>query len=496
MLEQIDLKKSLSKEMYETEKDELRRQLSELQRKAKDLNIPVLIIFEGWDAAGKGTQLNRLLQPLDARHFTVHNIKPATEEEKRYPYLWRFWTKTPAKGEIALFNESYYQRVLIDPLEDPDIDKRATYETIRKFEQQLNDDGTLIVKLFFHIDKKEQKKRFRKLEDNPATSWRITKKDWKDHKSYKQLRELANETIEQTSTKYAPWYIIESNDKRYATSKMFKIIISAIQDAIAETRKRNERKERAKIIIKDPEITQSVLDQVSLDDKTLSEEGYLEQRNKYQKKLNDLCYELYDRQVPVIVAYEGWDAAGKGGNIQRLKKSLDPRGYDVHPIAAPTKEELAHHFLWRFWKKIPRNGHIAIFDRTWYGRVLVEPIEGFCTKEEFRRAYDEINQFEYQLSQQGAVIFKFWLQISNEEQLARFNARQENPEKQWKITEEDWRNREKWDKYKYAVDQMLFKTSTTYAPWDVIESNDKKYARVKVLKTVVERLEDQLEEVR
>ena len=223
--------------------------------------------------------------------------------------------------------------------------------------------------------------------------------------------------------------------------------------------------------------------------RTLSEETYKEQLKKQQAKLSVLHNKIYKKRIPVIVAYEGWDAAGKGGNIRRVAAALDPRGYEAIPIAAPTKDELAHHYLWRFWTRLPKTGHIAIFDRTWYGRVMVERLEGFCTSEEWHRAYQEINEFEKELYDWGAVIVKFWLHIDQDEQLRRFTERQNTPEKQWKITEEDWRNREKWPQYEVAVNDMLRYTSTDFAPWNIIESNDKKFARIKALRTLIHAIE-------
>ena len=230
-------------------------------------------------------------------------------------------------------------------------------------------------------------------------------------------------------------------------------------------------------------------------DKCMDRETYREELKKCQKKLRDLEYQIYSRRIPVIIGFEGWDAGGKGGAIKRLCENLDPRGYRVYPTAAPTSEELAHNWLWRFWKTVPKRGHFSIYDRTWYGRVMVEPIEGFCTADDYRRAFREINDFEKQLTDFGAVALKFWMNISRDEQEKRFKERENDPDKQWKITDEDWRNREKWDAYVVAVDRMLLKTSTENAPWIVVEGNDKYYARIKVLKTVIEAIEKKIAEL-
>ena len=228
-------------------------------------------------------------------------------------------------------------------------------------------------------------------------------------------------------------------------------------------------------------------------DKTIGEDEYKKELKRLQNRLGELHNRLYRKKVPVIIAYEGWDAAGKGGNIKRITGALDPRGYEVHPIASPEPHEKARHYLWRFWTRLPKTGHIAIFDRTWYGRVMVERLEGFCSENDWKRAYNEINEFEKELHDWGAVIIKFWVQIDKDTQLERFNERQNTPQKQWKITDEDWRNREKWDQYEDAVNEMIQKTSTTYAPWHILESVDKRYARIKALKIVIEELEKVLE---
>ena len=219
---------------------------------------------------------------------------------------------------------------------------------------------------------------------------------------------------------------------------------------------------------------------------------YRKKLKEYQKKIEKLHGELYQKRIPVVIGFEGWDAAGKGGAIKRLTEKMDARGYVVNPTAAPNDLEKAHHYLWRFWKNMPKDGHIAIFDRAWYGRVMVERIEGFCTQEEWKRAYKEINDMEKDLADAGAVVLKFWMQIDKKEQEKRFRQRQENPEKQWKITEEDWRNREKWEQNEEAVNEMLIRTSTEYAPWIVVEGNDKYYARLKVLETVIDALEKRI----
>ncbi|MBN1384135.1 MAG: phosphate--AMP phosphotransferase [Elusimicrobia bacterium] len=491
MLEKVDLSKKIEKPQYKKIMPDLEVKIGELQRHSKELKIPVIIVFEGCDAAGKGTLINKLIQPLDPRGFTVHSILPPNEEEELRPFLWRFWTKTPADGRFAIFDRSWYRRVLTDRVDKllKKTEWTKSYDEIKSFERQLADGGNVIIKLFLHISKKEQKKRLKKLKKNPSTKWRVTKQDWKRHKQYKKILLAANEMIEKTDANHSPWAIIEAHDRRFAAVKIFKTVIEAIGNKIKEKKEMAEKnKSIAKPAIRLKTLDSSILDKVNLK-KSMTKEEYKTKLEKYQERIREIEHQIYKKRIPIIILYEGWDAAGKGGNIRRLTGNMDPRGYEVIPVAAPNDIEKSHHYLWRFWNSIPKAGHIAIFDRTWYGRVLVEKIEGFCSKEEWKRAYKEINETEEHLANFGTVIVKFWIHISKDEQLRRFEERKRTPHKRWKITDEDWRNREKWAQTKAAVDEMLFRTSTTYAPWTIIESNCKYYARIKVLKTVISTAE-------
>ena len=489
MLENIDLSKELGKDEYREMMPEMAIKLAGLQREAKDLNIPVIILFEGWDAAGKGTLINQLIMPLDPRGFRVNPTSAPNDEERYRPFLWRFWTKIPAKGRLAIFDRSWYGRLLVERV-DKLIGKdtaKASIRDINSFERMLADDGYVIIKFFLHISKSTQKKRFEKLEHNPSTKWKVTKEDWRTHKQYDRYFEAADEMLENTDTASASWTVIEAEDQRHATAKVYNTVIDILQKRIDDIHAHEHKKRPAPEIILGP-VKTSALDEADLT-VTLEKEEYAGLLKKYQKKIRDLEHEIYEKRIPVIVMYEGWDAAGKGGNIRRLTQNMDPRGYEVIPVAAPSAEELAHHYLWRFWNAIPKAGHISIFDRTWYGRVLVERIEGFCSDNDWKRAYREICEAEHHMTDFGAVLLKFWLHISPEEQLARFEERQKTPYKQWKITEEDWRNREKWDKYKTAVDEMIYRTSTDNAPWTVLEANCKYSARIKALKTFIDVVE-------
>ena len=493
MLEKIDLTKSLKKKEYKKRMAKLESKIAFLQRELKNLVVPVMIVFEGFGAAGKGTQINRLIQALDPRGFTVYSTDAETKDEKMHPFLWRFWTKTPEKGRIAVFDRSWYRKLLVDRYEKKTSKKEIPIilEEISSFEKQLTDGGTLVMKFFLDISEREQKKRFHKLMEKKATSWRVSDKDLDRNKHFQDYLEMADEMLTKTDSDYAPWTIVEAEDDRYATVKILSTVAAAFEDRYKKEKESKKKECEVDGRFDKSELNDSVLKKVDLS-KKMEEKAYEKRLDELQKKLRLLHGKLYAKRIPVVLAFEGWDAGGKGGAIKRLTNALDPRGYTVNPTSSPNDIERAHHYLWRFWTKMPKDGHIAIFDRTWYGRVMVERIEGFCTTQDWQRAYKEINQMEQQLVNHGAVVLKFWLHIDKEEQARRFQDRQDNPEKSWKITDEDWRNREKWDLYEKAVDEMLVRTSTADAPWIIVEGNDKLYARIKVLETVVNALEKRM----
>lgn len=497
MLEKIDLSKKVDKKTYRRVMDEAEEKLGLLQRECKDAGIPVILVFEGMGAAGKGVQINRLIQALDPRGFDVYACDRPTEDEQMRPFLWRYWTKTPAKGRIAVFDRSWYRSVQVDRFDGltPEDKLGDAYQDILSFEKQLCDDGTVIMKFFLYIDKDEQKKRFKKLEGSKETSWRVTDEDWNRNKDFGRYLKMNEEMLEKTDTDYAPWVIIEAVDKDYAALKIASTVMDRLEYELEHSRPEEERTAQGQEAKIRERFKNGVLSGIDLS-KSLTEEEYKTRLKKLQKRLAELHSELYRLRIPVVIGFEGWDAGGKGGAIKRLTSNLDPRGYRVNPTAAPNDIEKVHHYLWRFWNNVPKAGHIAVFDRTWYGRVMVERIEGFCSEAQWRRAYQEINEMESHMANAGAVVLKFWLHIDKDEQERRFRERQANPAKQWKITDEDWRNREKWDQYEEAVNEMLIRTSTTYAPWIVVEGNDKRYARVKVLQTVVDALEKKIKEVK
>lgn len=469
---------------------QLRQTFAELQLKIRENKLPVIIIFEGWSASGKGSLIGDLIKHLDPRFFKVYSTLPADSAQMRYPMMKRFWANIPEYGKMAVMDRSWYQELAVACMEEDISDKEYArrVKTVNEFERQLRNDGYLIIKFFLQISKEEQKRRFDKLRESSETKWRVTERDKKRHKLYDEYYKAFDDMLTQTDTPQAHWTVIDTTDKTFAKYQMFSTVANRITSALDSPKVTFTSDKQYKLL------PMPKLSDISLENKTLSDEAYAEQLKKCQKELSKLHSRLYQAKIPMIIAFEGWDAAGKGGAIKRISSALDPRGYEAIPIAAPDKTELAHHYLWRFWNNIPKTGHIAIFDRTWYGRVMVEKLEGFTPAERCAQAYDEINGFEKELSDSGFIIVKFWIQIDKDEQLRRFTERQNTPAKQWKITDEDWRNREKWEQYEAAVNEMLAKTSSAYAPWNVIEANDKKYARIKVLQTVIAAVKSRLKD--
>lgn len=495
MPEQTEKKKEGKKEWKEAMAREGER-LGLLQRKCREAKIPVIITFDGYDAAGKGLQINRLIQNLDPRGFDVYTGDKDGEEERMHPFLWRFWKRTPEAGRIAIFDTSWYRKVQAD-LFDGKTPKKAVdggFEDILAFERQLTDGGTALIKLFLSISEKEQRKRFDRLLESKETAWRVTEAEMERNRHYKKYEKISRDLLDRTHTPQAPWRVIGAEEKDEAAFAVLSAVADAL-DAALEKQERGPKTETFEAPVPPDRYQKGILSHVDLT-KTMDAATYHRKLNKLQNKLELLHGELYRLRIPVVLGFEGWDAAGKGGAIKRLTSHLDPRGYRVCPTASPTGTEKAHHYLWRFWDRVPKDGHIAIFDRTWYGRVMVERIEGFCTESEWHRAYREINEMEEALSRAGAVVVKFWIHIDKDEQERRFNDRTKNPDKQWKITDEDWRNREKWDQYVEAVNEMLEKTDTAYAPWVVVEGNSKYYARIKVMETVAKAMEKKIKEVK
>ena len=484
MLKDFEKSKPEEKEVINEEIKALRARLIGQQQLIREKKLPVLVLIEGWAAAGKGSLIKEIISEIDPRFYNVVSPAVIPEGEMRYPFLYPYATAIPENGKLIFLDSGWMESVVRKKLrlEISGAEYKRRVRAVNEFERQLRDGGYLVLKLFLHISEKEQEERLESLCENADTEWRVTPDDLWQHREYKNFLKAYDAFMDETDDP-VKWHVLDGQRRRAAVRDAMKLLVEKIDKALSRERYVGDPFEEKFPLLKMPKLADVDLSP------TISDEDYKAELKKLQKRLSELHNVIYRKKIPVIICYEGWDAAGKGGNIRRVAYPLDPRGFDVHPIASPLPHELNRQYLWRFWTRLPRTGHICIFDRTWYGRVMVERLEGFCTEKDWKRAYNEINEFERQLTDWGAVLLKFWIHIDQETQLARFTERQNTPEKQWKITDEDWRNREKWPQYEEAVDEMLKKTSTENAPWFIIESNDKHYARIKALKIIVKALE-------
>ncbi|MFR4998896.1 MAG: polyphosphate--AMP phosphotransferase [Slackia sp.] len=546
MLEQVDLSQKTPKESYKPAYDELMAKLVVLQQKARAKGIGLVVLFEGWNGAGKGSRIGDLLYNLDARATHVHVLSNFDEQEAaRFrdmktgvtgfsPLMQEFWQALGPRGDMTIYERGWYtaaaRRLLYT---DRDDHIRLYQSAVGEFERQLAADGYTIVKFFVHISRKAQEKRLRRLHENPDTSWRVSKQELEHIKDYDATYAQYDELLRRTDFDFARWTMVNGEDKRTANLTVCRTLVAALERAIgaeedpaavvaaakaaensagmaqtADPRERSAEETQAVLAAaREAASAQSALapahsrftmvahpPRVADIDYSLSltREEYADALKKEQKRLGELELKMYRARIPLMLLYEGDDAAGKGGNIKRVAQAIDARAYTVFPSPAPTKPELMHPHLWRYWTRLPRAGHVGIYDRSWYGRVLVERVEGFASPEQWSRAYDEINEFERELEAWGAILLKFWVAVDPEEQLRRFTERETNPDKQWKITPEDWRNRDKHPQYAAAVDDMFRLTSTPYAPWRILESSDKYYARVKALRIINRALEERL----
>jgi polyphosphate:AMP phosphotransferase len=490
MLEKCDLTETIDDKTLEKDIPPLQEMLGVLQRTIQRRKIPVIIVIEGWNEAGIIEITREIIRSLDPRGYDLYAIKAPTAEEAAYPFMWRFWWKTPENGRIAIFARSWYSRAITEEISRAIWKKsfKGKRTSINNFERQLIDSGVVIVKFFLHISKEEQKRRLEHRERNPLTAYQVTPRIWSIHNQYDDNLPLIDDLIEKTDTDYSPWHVIPATDLGLALLKVYSAMVTALEDRIDKKnvdKKNTSKKEKS--FTKEVHLPKTRMVRLeSSPPVTYNKEECQEALEHLQIEMIEFHSILHKRKIPLVIVYEGRDAAGKGGSILRISRFMHPLGFNVAPVGAPTDIEKKHHFLWRFYQKYPKAGHITIFDRSWYGRVLVERVEGFCTETEWKRAYTEINEMEEEFTENGGGIIKFWLEISKEEQLKRFNQRVADPLKIWKITEEDWRNREKWDLYTRAIDDMLSYTNPENAPWTVIESDDKWYARVKTMKTLVD----------
>ena len=488
MFEAAELGRTLDKDDYKEIVPELRTGLLSLQQELRDCDFPVILLISGADGAGKSETVNMLHQWMDPRWIETTAFDEMTDEERERPAFWRFWRALPAKGRIGVLFGSWYscpiQQRIADNFNDNDLD--VMLKRINTFEKMLVDDGALLIKLWFHLGKEMQVERVKKLRKNPKTRWRVGERDLAALKSYDRFREVAEHVLRQTSSGEAPWMIIEGYDERHRNVTTANHILEVVRKRMSLDPMTLRGATSAWKMPRESDKT--ILDFLDLS-KRLEKKVYRKELADLQGRLSVLSRNARERKMSTLVLLEGWDAAGKGGIIRRITGAVDARSYRVIPIGSPTDEERAQHYLWRFWRHIPRAGRFTIYDRSWYGRVLVERVEGLAEEAAWQRAFGEINAFEQQLVDHGTVLLKFWLHISPEEQLKRFRKREKTPWKRHKITAEDWRNRERWDDYAHAVDDMLAYTDTVAAPWMLVPADCKRHARIEVLEVFCDRLE-------
>lgn len=558
MLDQVNLNQpDIDKDTYKETHDALIERLVTLQQQARLQGVGLVVLFEGWNGAGKGSRISDLMFNLDARATSVHVTGDFDVDEARafsdaghnvtgyWPFMQQFWQALGPRGAITFYDRGWYsvaaERTMcrafggLNPKRKEG--KKGTVRgdqlaarkeagvclaSIREFERGLVDDGYEVVKFFIHVSAEGQRERLERLAADPTTAWRVDKKRLERIGNYEYAYSIYDLMLEGSNFAFAPWTLVNGEDKRRANIVIAQTLVRALESALARKEAANSAKVASAVdsanvvdastpadasasadgaakqpprfaapatsrfhLIDDAPTLASVDHSLSL-----SPEEYKDELKSLQKRLFRLENNMYQARIPLMVMYEGWDAAGKGGNIKRVAQSLDARAYTIFPSPAPTAPELAHPHLWRYWTRLPKAGHVGIYDRSWYGRVLVERVEGYASPERLTQAYDEINAFEKDLVDWGAILLKFWVEVSPDEQLRRFEERQSNPAKQWKITDDDWRNREKYPQYKKAIEDMFRLTSTSFAPWIILESDDKRYARVKALRTIVAALED------
>ena len=490
MFETLELGRKVKKKDFNEAEMTLRHQLLQVQFELEDKPFPVIVIVSGVEGAGKGSVVHRLNEWMDPRGIETYAFWDTSDEEQGRPHYWRFWRAMPAHGRIGVFFGSWYTRPIIDrvfsKIDDAELD--ADMQRIGEFERMLFDDGALIVKLWLHIKEDSARKQLEKDQQQALKFLRIPDGDAAQRSLYRDFTRVSERAIRQTDTNHSPWHLIEAEDANYRDLTAGETLLQALQDHLGKTRQ--SAPSHTPVGLLTP-AQPTILDTVP-SGAQIKPAAYKKQLAALQQKLTGLAWQAREQKISCVAVFEGWDAAGKGSAIRRITQAIDPRLFQLIQFAAPTDEERAHHYLWRFWRHLARDGKSTFFDRSWYGRVLVERVEGFARDDEWQRAYAEINRFEEQIAAHGSVVLKFWIHISEEEQLARFKLREVTPHKQHKITNEDWRNREKWKEYEEAVHDMVTHTSTSYATWTLVAGNDKRYARIQILQTFCDALEQAL----
>jgi polyphosphate:AMP phosphotransferase len=490
MFESAEIGHKLTKSLFKREEPRVRKRLLDLQyRLLEKKKFQVIILVNGVDGAGKGETVNLLNEWMDPRHIQTHAFGPLTDDERDRPEMWRFWRALPPKGHIGILFGSWYTDAVVQRAMG--VDKRARFdqrmERIRHFERMLVSEGALLIKMWFHLSKKAQKKRLKELASSKKTAWRVTPEDLRNFGHYDEFMDVAEDALRETSTGEAPWEVIEGSDHEYRSLTAARLLADGLATRLKTTPVLSPPAPPPK-----PPLDGKTLLASFNYKRSLNDHDYSRKLTKLQARLAKLMRSRKMRSRSLVMVFEGMDAAGKGSTIRRITPAMDARSYRLIPIAAPSEEERAQPYLWRFWRHIPGRGRTVIFDRSWYGRVLVERVEGFCSEFDWMRAYNEINEFEGQLAEAGAIVAKFWLAITPAEQLRRFKAREDIAYKRFKITDEDWRNRKKWPAYERAVNDMVERTSTDPAPWNVIASDNKNFARIEALERLCDRIESGL----
>jgi polyphosphate:AMP phosphotransferase len=495
MLDAAEVGNRLSKEEYRQVVPDLRVSLVNAQYDLHDADFPVVVIIAGDDRVAANEVVNRLNEWLDTRFMRTYVFGELSEAERQRPRFWRLWQAMPPKGRIAIWAGGLMREVtgyLSGEVDDAELESWTSH--LETLQRAMVADGAVVIKFFLHTPEDVQRGRLKRAQKDPKLGWRVDQRDWAALGEIPRARPIVERMLRRLSAPGAPWTVVEATDERYRDVTIARTLLSALSARIGRP--------PAPGVALAPELFApgaeqlTVLSRVDLTQRIEDKAAYRKQLNKLQGRLHQLSLEARERGLSTVLAFEGWDAAGKGSVIRRVTQSLEAGDYRVIPTAAPTEEERRYHYLWRFWRDLPPAGSFVIFDRTWYGRVLVERIEGFASDAQWQRAYDEINDFEEQMVERGHLVQKYWLHISQEEQLARFEARRTTPYKQHKITDEDYRNREKWAEYERAVDQMVLRTSSEYAPWHVIPSNDKYFARIDVLEKLTGGLKQALRRLR
>ncbi|RAI37815.1 polyphosphate:AMP phosphotransferase [Rhodoplanes roseus] len=493
MFESADLRHHVSKAAYKRDETALREALLDEQFDlAAQRRFAVLILIAGVEGAGKGETINLLNEWMDPRRIHTRAFFQPTDEERERPEAWRFWRALPRKGEIGVFFGAWHTMPMVQRAmgEISEAEFAQSIGDIRRLETMLCDEGVLLLKYWFHMSKGQQKKRLKALEKDPATRWRVTEHEWTFHDMYDRFIAVTEPFLRETSTGEAPWIVVPGADPRYRALTFGRHLLAALRERLDQKPPKRLPDKTPPLLA--PADTVTVLSALDLDQK-LDRAVYKAELETWQGRLNALVRDPHFKAMSLVVVFEGNDSAGKGGAIRRVTGALDARSYQTVSIAAPTEEERAQPYLWRFWRHLPRRGGVVIFDRSWYGRVLVERVEGFCSEADWMRAYGEINDFEAAMVRHGTVVVKFWLAISKAEQLKRFKQREKVAFKRFKITDEDWRNRDKWGVYETAICDMVDRTSTAAAPWTLVEANDKLFARIKVLETLCGAIETAME---